>query len=331
MGDDEPSAGYDAGPPGDVKKCPDCAESVRADARICRFCRFDFAAAAGRERDSELIRQFADDPRYHAHVAAGASSSIAAAAAAAGSAARQKVEGLEYAEILWNHCVPALNEYATGVRNLRGPFEDSRDLVVASENMRALFTRAFELSAENPAAVSVYRDERLVSLGDGEYSVVLHENVPMSDPGGAFIFNSAVALLGKTVEEAADLSLRALIGPQELASGISHDASLSLKSHFESTGLRTEIVLGKMTEMKPGHPAVAPPRVMVSPHIVCPHCQTKGNVSATPTTEKQGISGGKATGAILTAGLSLFATGLSKKKKVTQLHCNTCGASWTIS
>jgi len=27
---------------GTEKKCPDCAELVRADARICRFCRFDF-------------------------------------------------------------------------------------------------------------------------------------------------------------------------------------------------------------------------------------------------------------------------------------------------
>ena len=27
-----------------VKKCPDCAETVQADARICRFCRHEFQA-----------------------------------------------------------------------------------------------------------------------------------------------------------------------------------------------------------------------------------------------------------------------------------------------
>lgn len=28
------------------KRCPDCAESVRAEAKICRFCRHEFADAA---------------------------------------------------------------------------------------------------------------------------------------------------------------------------------------------------------------------------------------------------------------------------------------------
>lgn len=28
-----------------TKKCPQCAEDVKGDARICRFCRYDFAAA----------------------------------------------------------------------------------------------------------------------------------------------------------------------------------------------------------------------------------------------------------------------------------------------
>ena len=30
-----------------MKKCPDCAELVLADARICRFCRHEFLAAPG--------------------------------------------------------------------------------------------------------------------------------------------------------------------------------------------------------------------------------------------------------------------------------------------
>jgi hypothetical protein len=43
---------------------------------------------------------------------------------------------------------------------------------------------------------------------------------------------------------------------------------------------------------------------------------------------KQGISGGKATGAVLTAGFSILATGLSRKQKLTEAHCNSYGATW---
>ncbi|MFC3322154.1 zinc ribbon domain-containing protein [Mesorhizobium cantuariense] len=28
-----------------MKKCPDCADDVKADAKICRFCRHDFTSA----------------------------------------------------------------------------------------------------------------------------------------------------------------------------------------------------------------------------------------------------------------------------------------------
>jgi hypothetical protein len=43
---------------------------------------------------------------------------------------------------------------------------------------------------------------------------------------------------------------------------------------------------------------------------------------------KRGISGGKATGAILTGGLSLFATGLSRKDSAIEMHCSTCNMTW---
>lgn len=33
---------------GGMKKCPDCAEFVQADAKICRFCRHEFSSAAQR-------------------------------------------------------------------------------------------------------------------------------------------------------------------------------------------------------------------------------------------------------------------------------------------
>lgn len=45
---------------------------------------------------------------------------------------------------------------------------------------------------------------------------------------------------------------------------------------------------------------------------------------------KKGISGGKATGAVLTAGFSILATGLSKKDKATQVHCGNCNMTWHV-
>jgi len=63
-------------------------------------------------------------------------------------------------------------------------------------------------------------------------------------------------------------------------------------------------------------------------HMICPHCQTKGRVLTKAVTQKKGISGGKATGALLTGGISLVATGLSRKEVSTQAHCLTCGSTW---
>lgn len=65
-------------------------------------------------------------------------------------------------------------------------------------------------------------------------------------------------------------------------------------------------------------------------HIVCPHCKTKGTVVRRNATVKRGISGGKATGALLTGGVSMLFTGLSRKQKVQQAMCTFCQTSWTI-
>jgi DNA-directed RNA polymerase subunit RPC12/RpoP len=64
--------------------------------------------------------------------------------------------------------------------------------------------------------------------------------------------------------------------------------------------------------------------------LMCPHCQTRGMVRTKQTKVKRGISGGKATGAVLTAGLSILATGLSRKEQVTQAHCDNCGSTWAF-
>lgn len=64
--------------------------------------------------------------------------------------------------------------------------------------------------------------------------------------------------------------------------------------------------------------------------MICPHCQVKGEVSTRQVKVKIGVSGGKATGAVLTGGLSVLATGLSRKAVVTQAHCGNCGSGWTF-
>lgn len=64
--------------------------------------------------------------------------------------------------------------------------------------------------------------------------------------------------------------------------------------------------------------------------MICPHCQTKGKVTAKEVKVKRGIHGGKATGAVLTGGLSLFATGLSRKEGHLEARCSNCGTTWLI-
>jgi hypothetical protein len=69
-------------------------------------------------------------------------------------------------------------------------------------------------------------------------------------------------------------------------------------------------------------------RVERNKEMVCPHCQQKGAVHTSPITKKIGISGGKATAAIITGGVSLIATGLSRKEAMTEARCDNCGAIW---
>lgn len=67
-----------------------------------------------------------------------------------------------------------------------------------------------------------------------------------------------------------------------------------------------------------------------NPNLVCSHCNTKGQVTTKPVKQKKGISGGKATGAILTGGVSLLGTGLSRKEAHTEMHCRNCGTTWWV-
>lgn len=65
--------------------------------------------------------------------------------------------------------------------------------------------------------------------------------------------------------------------------------------------------------------------------LVCPHCSSRGTVTAVAVVRKQGISGGKATGALLTFGVSMLATGLSRKQHMTRMTCTNCGTGWDVA
>jgi len=64
--------------------------------------------------------------------------------------------------------------------------------------------------------------------------------------------------------------------------------------------------------------------------LVCPHCQTYGAVTSRAVVRKKGVSGGKATGALLTGGLSMLLTGLSRKEAATRMWCGNCATGWDV-
>lgn len=73
------------------------------------------------------------------------------------------------------------------------------------------------------------------------------------------------------------------------------------------------------------------PRPNPAAQIVCPHCQTRGQVTVRRVRRKKGVSGGKATAGLLTMGASLLAVGLSRKEGAQNLTCGNCGMSWDVA
>lgn len=67
-----------------------------------------------------------------------------------------------------------------------------------------------------------------------------------------------------------------------------------------------------------------------SPRVTCPHCGVTGGVDVKRVKQKKGISGGKATAAVFTAGISILATGLSRKEEVSEAHCKSCNVTWVM-
>ena len=62
--------------------------------------------------------------------------------------------------------------------------------------------------------------------------------------------------------------------------------------------------------------------------MICPHCQANGTVRTKLVDRKKGISGSKATAAMFTGGVSLLATGLSRKERLTLARCGNCKNEW---
>ena len=62
--------------------------------------------------------------------------------------------------------------------------------------------------------------------------------------------------------------------------------------------------------------------------MICPHCGQRGKVRTQRVSRKKGIGGGKATAALMTGGVSMLATGLSRKEQLTSAFCGNCRNRW---
>lgn len=72
-------------------------------------------------------------------------------------------------------------------------------------------------------------------------------------------------------------------------------------------------------------------RPELNDQVRCPHCGERGHVVIGTVVRKKGISGGKATGALFTGGLSMLATGLSRKEAARHMACGNCRMEWDVA
>jgi hypothetical protein len=66
----------------------------------------------------------------------------------------------------------------------------------------------------------------------------------------------------------------------------------------------------------------------INPAMHCPHCEKRGAIRTKRVKRAKGISGGKATAALLTGGASMLLTGLSRRERSTQVYCGNCRNLW---
>lgn len=104
---------------------------------------------------------------------------------------------------------------------------------------------------------------------------------------------------------------------RNLAAHAAHDEAKAARRN--SRGVESDRRLELFHEIKASNDA----------QIQCPHCQVRGQVHTRGRRDKEGVSGGKATAALLTAGASLIFVGLSRRKSRVHLYCRNCGMTWT--
>ena len=152
----------------------------------------------------------------------------------------------------------------------------------------------------------------------------------MSEKGGSALFGSHSGKKGDRVDSSSIFfitigCLIAVVFVGAIIAGINENAKVEKMSpderaiYLEAKRRAREQAQARLRDNQNGPLNTA---------MICPHCQSKGTVRAKRVTQKKGISGTKATAAVLTGGVSILATGLSRKEGMTQAHCDKCGSTW---
>lgn len=64
--------------------------------------------------------------------------------------------------------------------------------------------------------------------------------------------------------------------------------------------------------------------------IICPHCQVKGKVTATPFKKKGRLTATRLLGTAVTLGGSTVVTGVRKGSRAYKMSCGNCGMRWEV-
>lgn len=157
----------------------------------------------------------------------------------------------------------------------------------------------------------------------GGFTEVAVEMAGSEDEGAGWVVADGGSLVGGDGADGHEaLWLRA---PQHLASGLGcADGSVG----GDVLGCA---VLGFGHRVTPPTSRTSVRRMAINKHINCQHCGTTGYVDSKQVKMKQGISGGKATAAVFTAGISMLGTGLSRKQAVTEMRCTKCKTVWHVA
>lgn len=65
-----------------------------------------------------------------------------------------------------------------------------------------------------------------------------------------------------------------------------------------------------------------------NPAVICPHCQTRGQVIIRRVKSRRGVSGTKLGAALLTGGMSILVAGMSRREWVNLARCGHCQVKW---